>query len=96
MIIGRVAFLLPMTKMCAVVALVLTSGCASEHPQMVAATQKTSAPGDDHITCLTELPTGTLIPTRVCKSKAAGDSGVQTIKDAVNQAKVAPHPGSSN
>lgn len=95
MIIGRVALLLPMTKMCALVAVVLTSGCASEHPQ-VAATQKTSAPGGDQITCLTELPTGTLVPTRVCKSKAAGDSGVQTIKDAVTQAKVAPHPGSSN
>jgi hypothetical protein len=78
----------------AALALVLTSGCASQNPP-VAATQKTSATGDDQVKCSTELPTGTMIPTKVCQSKAAGDRSVQDIKDALADAKNSPHPGGS-
>jgi hypothetical protein len=65
-----------------VVALVLTSGCAAQPPQL-AATQKTTVTGDDQLTCVTEQSTGSLIPTRVCTTKAQRDRTVKDTEDAM-------------
>jgi hypothetical protein len=64
------------------VALVLMSGCAAQNPQ-VASTQKTSATGDNQVTCRTEPVTGSLVPTKVCSSKDDNERGVRNIEDQV-------------
>jgi hypothetical protein len=69
-----------------VVALVLTSGCAAQPPQL-AATQKTTVAGDDQVTCVNEQPTGSLIPTRVCETKAQRDRSVKDTEDLMAIAK---------
>lgn len=69
-----------------VVALVLMSGCAAQPPQ-VAATQQTAVVRDDQVTCVTEQPTGKLIPAKVCSSKAQRDRTVQDTQDALAIAK---------
>jgi hypothetical protein len=67
-------------------ALMLMSGCAAQSPQ-VAATRQTAVAADDQITCVTEQPTGKLIPTRVCTTKAQRDRTVQDTEDAMAIAK---------
>lgn len=69
-----------------VVALVLASGCAAQPPQS-AATQQTTVAGDDQVTCVTEQSTGSLIPTRVCTTKAQRDRTVKDTEDAMAIAK---------
>ena len=68
------------------VVFVLASGCAAQAPQ-VAATQNTSVAGDDQVTCVTEASTGSLIPTRVCTTKAQRDRTVKDTQDAMAIAK---------
>ena len=68
------------------VALVLTSGCAAQPPQ-VAATQQAAVSGDDQYTCVTEPSTGSLIPTKTCTTKAQRDRTVKDTEDAMAIAK---------
>jgi len=77
------------------ITLVLMSGCAAQHPQ-VAATQSSSLTGDNQARCKTEALTGSLIPTKVCATKAQSDQQVQAFRDQVDAAKTSSsRPGAS-
>jgi hypothetical protein len=78
-----------------VVTLVLMIGCAAQHPQ-VAATQASSLTGDNQVACRREALTGSLVPTKVCATKAESDQEVRAFRDQVDAAKTsASRPGVS-